>query len=422
MGASIACLMMLFSPQSVSESWLSAIKLQTDHEFGTRTRYQANTDSRLGDANAFTTRFKLSSTFLLGEDEAWAFHLEPNFVYAINDGDYNSITVNQPTSPIPDPKGLTWNNVNLKYTSNGHWHAKLGRQAIAYDNERMIGTQEFWQTPQSFDAISIGYNDQINWNIRYAYANKVHRIYGNHAKAGLSKDDHRYPLLSERPVSELGVHQLDAHFINLSYTTDEALSLTTYGYLLHNQTHRISSSDTFGIKIEDEFKPHRIKYRYAVEFATQKSNYNNLANYRTWYNFIKISAQYKSHTIELNQELFSEDNNNSFRTSLGSLHKFQGWSDASSGYYFGAGMRDQYLTYRGRHKKWRWRGVWHRFLTFSDKEKIGTEFNAELAYRLTRQWELKFIYADYDAKKGTGINSRLNTDVSAWFISVAYNI
>ena len=40
-----------------------------------------------------------------------------------------------------------------------------------------------------------------------------------------------------------------------------------------NQTH--FSTNTRGIRINDEFKPSKIKYRYTAEYALQENKYNN---------------------------------------------------------------------------------------------------------------------------------------------------
>lgn len=396
--------------------------LSGEYDFGMRTRYQRVNDNWLGNATASTTRLRFSSKFMLDDDEKLQLHIEPNYVFAFNKGDYNSVTIQSPTPPIPDPTGLSWSNINLNYVSDGRWQATLGRQTITYDNERMVGAQEFWQTPQGFDAITFDYNDQINWHLQYAYTNKVHRIFGKDARTNLNQADHRYSVGKKRPTNELGEHALNAHLFNAEYKTENNLLLNTYVYLLNNKDHASSSSNTLGGRISDEFKPKKLKYRYAFELASQRGAYNNLVGYHSWYNLLEASVQYKSHIIQLSQETFSENNNQGFQTSLGTLHKFQGWSDASSGYSSMAGLRDQYFTYRGRHKKLRWRAVFHRFLSVDDSHNIGNEFDLELAYRATRHWEFKLVYADYRAKKGTENLSRLNFNVSTWFASISYNI
>lgn len=389
-------------------------------EVGMRTRYQSVNDNLLGDASAFTTQMNVTANFSL--TDSWQLSIQPNYVYAFNKGDYNSVTVKQNTSPIPDPQGLNLNKIFLDYSSDNDWKVRLGRQKLAFDNERMIGAIEIWQTPQHFDAIKFDYNDQINWHIQYVYTNKVHRIFGRNSTSAIVKNDVRYGTFSQRPANELGKHKLSAHLINAAYKTENDLSLVGYGYLIENADQAMFSSNTIGVRINDEMKPATIKYSYSVEFALQQAAYNNPRDYQTWYSLFEASVQYKSHIFKLSQEVFSEDNVQGFTTPLGTNHKFQGWADVFTSYSTQQGLRDQYFTYRGRYKKIRWQMVYHHFINYQNSNNIGNEFDLELAYRATRKWEFKLVYANYKTKNESQSFLKENNDLSTWFASVSYNI
>jgi len=398
------------------------VDIPGEHEFAFRSRYQSTNDDWWQDANAFTTRVKLTSTFTLDDNEQWQLLLQPNYVFVHNDN-YNSITQFNLKSVIPDTQGGSLTQGYLTFSSNNNWQVKAGRQSLSFDNERMIGALEYWQTPQSFDAISAQYNDQMNWNIQYAYVDKVHRIFGPDAKGKLPTDDPRNGYLTQRPASELGEHDLKGHFVNIGYKTENNLQLVAYNYLINNQDQALFSSKTLGIRISDEFKPNSVKYRYNAEFAWQEDAYNNTDDYQAWYNLVEGSIQYKSHIFQLSQETFSQDQGIGFKTSLGTNHKFQGWADVFTSYAGQKGLRDTFFTYRGRHKKLRWRFVYHDFNTYGSSEKIGYEFDVELAYRLTRKWQLKAVYADYRSQDNwTPEYLAANFDLSTWFISISYNI
>jgi len=392
------------------------------HKLGMRTRYQSVNDTWLGNAEAYTTRLKLTSSFNLDEDQQWQLLLEPNLVHAFNRGDYNSVTVWKRTAPIPDPHTFDISKAFLTYKSNNDWQIKLGRQMLAFDNERFVGNMEFWQKPQSFDALSIQYNDHINWNIQYAYTNKVHRIFGRKSTSTIPENDDRFGRITQRPANELGEHALNTHLLNVEYKTENNLSLVGYHYAIENKTQSSFSVQTTGIKISDEFKPAKIKYRYSAEFAHQNDFANNPNSYQVWYNLIEASAQYKSHQIQISQEILSTDQDYVFLTPLGTNHKFQGWVDIFSSYGIQTGLRDQYLTYKGRIKKLRWRGVYHRFIDYNTSKVIGNELDIELAYRASRKWEFKLIYAHYKADNGLPLFPVSNHNITTWFASVAYNI
>lgn len=401
---------------------LSFDKLPGKHELGMRTRYQTINDSWIGDAEAYTTRLKLTSTFNLNNHQHWQLLLEPNLVYAFNRGDYNSVTVRKKTAPIPDPHSIDITRAFLAYQSNNDWQVKLGRQILAFDNERFIGSIEFWQKPQSFDAVTFQYNNHINWDIQYAYTNKVHRIFGHKSRLNIPKSDIRFGLVNQRPIDELGEHNLNTHLLNVKYITENNLSIVGYNYSIDNETQPNFSTQTVGIKLSDEFKPEKIKYRYSLEFANQTDFANNTNNYQAWYNLIEASIQYKSHLLQLSQEILSSDNGNVFITPLSTGHKFQGWVDIFASYGMQTGLRDQYITYKGRIKKLRWRSVYHHFVDYETGSNIGNELDIELAYRISRKWEFKLIYSNYQTKKGLIYFPKANHDLSMLFASIAYNI
>ncbi len=392
-----------------------------DYQWGMRTRYQSVNDAWLGDATALTTRVKLTVKYQLDKAQQWQIMLQPNYVFAANDH-YNSVTVTKTTSPIPDPQGFNLLQAQLSYASNNNWQVNIGRQRLSFDNERFIGGIDFWQTPQNFDALKLTYNNHINWHIQYAYSNKVHRIFGHDATAMLPEDDIRYGILKQKPINELGVHHLNSHLLNIHYQTDNDLNIVGYDYLIENTDQNLFSTQTLGVRIQDEFKPNSLKYRYTLEFAHQQDAFNNPQNFKTWYSLFEASVQYKSQQLQLSQEILAEDNGNGFKTPLATNHKFQGWADVFTGYRMQTGLRDQYLTYRGRYKKLRWRAVWHNFASYKSSEQIGTEIDLELAYRYTRKWEFKLLYANYQRKNGLKYFPKANFDLSTWFASVAYNI
>jgi len=401
---------------------VSVLSDASNYQWGMRTRYQNVHDTWLNNAQAFTTRVKLTAQYQLDKEQQWQLMLQPNYVFTFNNKDYNSVTVTRATSPIPDPQGFNLLQAQLSYDSNNDWQVNIGRQKLSFDNERFVGGIDFWQTPQTFDAIKFTYNDHINWHIQYAYSNKVHRIFGKNSTSTLPKNDIRYNSLMQRPVNELGVHHLNSHLLNIHYQTDNNLNISVYDYLIENTDQNLFSTQTVGLRIQDELKPNKIKYRYSVELAQQQNAFNNPNSFNTWYSLIEASAQYKSHQIQLSQEILAEDNNHGFTTPLATNHKFQGWVDIFTGYTMQTGLRDQYMTYRGRYKKLRWRAVLHNFSRYQDSQQIGTELDLELAYRYTRKWEFKLVYADYQTKNGLKYFPKANFNLSTWFASVAYNI
>jgi hypothetical protein len=397
---------------------------QSSVDWGMRTRWQHVTDQRLGDTNAFTTRLSLTGKFNLAaltSNSNWSLGITGNYVWS-PDETFNSVTITRAGSPVPDPVGFNLNQGFLHYAGVTNWSMTLGRQLIALDNERFVGSVEFWQTPQSFDAAKFDYNDQVHWHIQYAYLQQVNRIFGHQATHNLAKEDIRYATLPERPVNEWGVHKLNSHLFNASYKTDHNRHFTIYGYFNDNEDQPLFSNNTFGINITEQVKPAHLKYSYTAEYARQYGAYNNPNTYQAWYSLLQAGIQYNSHSVELTQEILSEDNYIGFVTPLATNHKFQGWADIFTGYGMQTGLRDRYFTYQGRNNKLRWRIVWHDFKGYAHGEHIGQELDLEVGYHINRQWQVKLIYANYQTLDGLKYFPKANYDLTTWMMSIAYNI
>ncbi len=401
--------------------------LPGEHEIGMRTRLQQNNEHVADKATALSTRLLVQSTFTLDEDEEWLVTIQPNAVFTWHD-DYSSVAKNNEHAIIPDPDGLSLTRANIRYQNNEDISLTFGRQPLSFDNERFVGSDDFWQTPQTFNAIKFDYNDELNWHFQWAYTDRIQRIFGRDSKEILPVDDPRYseenPL---RPNYELGQQALNSHLFNLAYKSDEGTKFVLYNYWIKNPVRQFQSSNTLGLRITDEFKPDNIKYFYTAEYALQRDAYNNPVDYQTWYNLLEFKAQYKSHSLQLGLETkaddnFTDDKHFSFHIPLGSKHKFLGWVDSFYGISDYTSFRDTYFSYQGRKNKLRWKAVAHSFENYRTKEQIGYELNLELAYRYSRKWEFKSVFGKFYSDNGLPRAENTQSNMTSWFISAAYNI
>lgn len=384
-----------------------------------RYRYQRVDDNGRGNAIANTLKLRLSADWQA--NEYLQVFAQADYVNGFNEEKYNSITITRATSPIPETLGGELNQAWIKYSNDSDWSATIGRHILGFDNERHISSIEFWQNDQTFDALSIVYNDSTHWDVSYAYISKVNRIFGDDAKAILPPEDIRFEQNPNRPFLELGNHNHNSHLFNINYQFNRFLNLTAYAYLLDNKTANQLSSDTVGFRLQGEAKPGSIKYGYTAEVAYQSTASNSVWDFSGYYVFAEFSAQYKSHQFALAHERLGEDKGFAFATSLGNNHLFLGWADIFSSYLNTDGIRDTFVTYRGRDAKLRWRVVVHQYNSDSTGVTAGHELDVEVAYRFNRKWEGTFLYSRYIAKDGIeGILASQN-DLSTWTISLSYN-
>lgn len=385
-----------------------------------RYRYQQVDDRARGNAIANTLKLRLS-LYWKANDYFQAF-VQADHVHGFSEERYNSVTVTRATSPIQEALGSELNQAWLKYTSDNDWSATIGRQVLGFDNERHISSVEFWQNDQTFDALTLNYTDSIKWQVTYSYINKVHRLSGDDAKALLPKEDIRFNQNPNRPFLELGNHDHNSHLLNINYQFNRYMNMTAYAYLLDNETANQLSSDTYGLRVIGEVKPSAIKYGYTAEIAHQQTASNSAWDFSGYYLLAEISAQYKSHQIALAHERLSEDQGFAFATSLGNNHLFLGWADIFSSYLNTDGIRDTFITYRGRNAKLRWRVVAHQFNSDSNGATAGHELDIEVAYRFNRKWEATFLSSRYYAKEGVVGLPAAQTDLRSWTFSISYNL
>ena len=384
-----------------------------------RYRFQQVNDPQRGDAQASTLKLRLTAIWEL--DSSISAFAQTDYVHAFNEQKYTSVTVNRASSPIPDPPGSELNQAWLQYASDNDWSLKLGRQWLKFDNERHVGTVEFWQNDQTFDAITFNYDDSLNWQLSLVQVNKAHRIFGDDANQILSNDDERFTINPNRPNRELGNHEHNSQLINVRFSADRRLAVVAYAYLLDNISAQNLSSDTFGVRLNGEFKPDIFKYGYTLEYAQQKDAANNLWEFDASYTLLELSAQYKSHQLMFSYERIGESNGFGFATSLGTNHKFLGWADVFTNYIATGGIRDTAITYRGRLAKLRWRVVAHQFRDDDSGQIAGNELDLEIGYRFNRKWEGKLIAAKYFARQGIPTLAASQQNLSTWSISLAYN-
>jgi len=278
-----------------------------------RLRYQGvDRGAGLGDADALTLRAfgtaqaNLGYGFnILGEVEAIA-ALVDNF----DDG-------TDPLSGrafIPDPEGIAINRLKIVSETLPKTRVSLGRQRIALNDWRFIGSFPFRQDDQTFDAfrvetraidfgndtgvLDIGVFDQANrplgpdnpegiftgtsWYANYGVTTPIGRIVGFHYDFSL-------------------------------VTPEGDNSTATTGARLLGRLH----SPDFGVIWEGSY-------------AVQKDNRDNLNDFSADYWLGSLRLEPKAWAIMLRGEELGADNGQSLQTPLASLHRFSGLADQFS--------------------------------------------------------------------------------------------
>jgi len=209
---------------------------------------------------------------------------------------------------IADPETTELDQAFIQYKAGG-FTGKLGRQVLALDGHRFIGTVGWRQDRQTFDALSLNYKAS-GFDLTAAYLTQRNRIF-----------------------AEVGDVDSEDVLLNASYDAGFG-KFVAYAYLLDVQDVPDASLDTYGISFTGSTKAGEAVINYTAEYATQDNDatgndpdYFNLGA-GIKFGAVKFSLGYES--------LGSDSSFNSatgvttasgFATPLATLHKFNGWAD-----------------------------------------------------------------------------------------------
>ncbi len=273
-----------------------------------RYRYEfVDQDGITNDAKASTVRTNIG--FKTGEYKNFQAMIEGQIVHQIGANSFNSTTNGKTAYPtVADPDVAEVNQAWVMWSGIPGTSIKLGRQAVNLDNQRFIGTVNWRQNDQTYDAVLISNSSIENLSLAYAYVQNVNRIQGN---------DHA-----------LGDLSTNTHLAHANYKVNDLLDLTAYGYWLDIDEAASLSSRTYGARatgktpIGDNWS-----FSYEAEFAKQSDHGNNTSNYDENYYFVSPAISGYGLTLQAGYELLGGDGTNSFQTPLATGHKFNGWAD-----------------------------------------------------------------------------------------------
>ncbi len=274
-----------------------------------RLRYESVSveDSTKKNANASTIRATLGLETKLLNIDGLSLRVDGTTVQSIGSENYNSSTNGQTTYEIvKDPETTRFSQGYLQYKL-GKTTLKAGRQIINLDNERFIGSVDWRQMMQSFDAAVISDSTIPNLTLTGAY---VWGIKG---------------------ITDLPASETDSIVLNGSYKVNDMLKVSAYDYILS------SLHDTMGLALTGNVPVSVAKIDYRAEYAIQsdasRDTDGGIVNAQadaTYYN-LDVLANISGLLVGGGYEFLSgssgSDGKTAFNTPLATLHKFNGWAD-----------------------------------------------------------------------------------------------
>ncbi len=300
---------------------------------------------------------------------------------------------------IPDPKGTALDEVYLAYQRIPDTTIILGRQKMNLDNQRFVGSSDFRQMPQTFDAIGIVNDSLLNVELFYGFISQVNSIWQGNERA----------LFQQRANT--------THLINVSSRLFPFGNLIGYGYLIDDEDIGYNSTNTFGLRYLGTFDylNSKISLSLEAEYAHQNETHNNPVDFHA--NYFLLDGGMRAFNFDLGSGLEVLTGSNSgrgkaFRTPLASRHIFNGLADKFV-ITPDAGLVDIY-GYAGFHF-WEvvFLGQYHYFRAESGDDSYGNELDLSISRPILNRYSLGFEFADFKGKAQNGFADTMKFWVTA---------
>lgn len=294
---------------------------------------------------------------------------------------------------IADPQNIALYRAQLSFTRADRLAITAGRQVLELADQRFVGSAQFRQNAQTFDAVRTQWSPlpRLSADLTYAWSVRtVNGIDGRGARQRAVDGGNFFALLGYR--SPVG-------------------TVTGFAYLVDQneapvQQYRLSSQ-SYGLRFSGTraFAP-AWSASYAAQWSRQSDYKRNPNDYRADEWMLETTVARKAISATLGYEVLGASRGapfTSFQTPLAAIFKFQGWADK-----FATtppdGVRDLYAGAAGSWKRsgvvkaWGVQAMWHRFDSDRLIRHYGDEWNL-LASATIARTTFSARFASYDADR-----------------------
>lgn len=350
-----------------------------------RYRYEVNDEDNAKEKGKAST-LKTRLTVKTGKVNDFAAVIEVDHVAALGGKHYNNATGagNGMYSVVADPTGLDLNQAFISYTGFKNTTLSAGRQRLAHNGHRFLGTVGWRQNEQTYDAYRVQVQATDNVNVDYSYIYNVNRIFG--------------------VDSDKGDRHGAFHALNIKFTPAQEHKFAFFAYLLDYDTTLAApfaaknSSDTFGVDYKFATKVNNnTSVGVNLSYAMQSDAGDNTVSYDASYYLAEVNGKSGNFFGGVGYEVLgSDDGKKAFGTPLATLHKFNGWADMFLGTP-ATGLEDLYVKIGTKFAGVKLTAVYHDYSANEGSADFGTELDLVAAYKLNKQVGLLLKYATYDA-------------------------
>lgn len=344
-----------------------------------RLRYESvDQGNLLDDATALTVRTKLG--YSTGSYEGFSALVEfedSRIVAGVDDFSVPPIGFNLGSSIIADPETTEIDQGYIQY-KNSLVTARLGAQVIALDNQRFIGHVGWRQDRVTFDAISATFTPTEKLTITAAHLYERNRLFAQ--------------MLDQKAKDNI---------VNITYPTKIG-KVNAYAYLLEDDFGTNVSRDTYGLRLAGARTVQSTKINYVFEYADQTLEDDAGLDFSMDYTHVEFSAAVQKVLLKIGMEVLGSDGGGQgFFTPLGTVHKFNGFSDQFVLYTPTVGLVDVYVGASRKVGPGKLSVAYHDFSAdegTASVDDLGTEINVTYGMKFGKRYNAGIKYANYDAE------------------------
>jgi hypothetical protein len=304
LGASL--LILLAGVDSGGDSLLAALR-DTQPLIDLRLRSEVQHQNGFDrEAQALLLRSRLG--FRTGSFWDTALLAEGSFLTPLID-DYNSgLNGNTAHPSISDPENYELHRLQLENTSLPGTDLLLGRQRVALDDQRFVGSSNWRMNENTLDSVRfVGTMvPHLTWDL--TYFDRFHRR-------------------TTQASSRLGTLSGDSYIANIRYDTPWA-RLTAFDYLVSFKEAPTLSSRTRGVRVAGEQPIGAIALGYIASWATQGDYTNNPVRYHNDYHLAELTGTFRQYSLSVGTELLGGNGTIGLSTPMASFHSWDGWAGA----------------------------------------------------------------------------------------------
>lgn len=304
-------------------------------------------------------------------------HVESAWQDEFNDGSRNN---GKPF--IPDLESSELNQAFLSLDRD-EWRLSLGRKRIDLDDERFIGSHDFWQDDQTFDSVLVQRELFSATRFQYYYIDQANRIMGDES------------ISDSLPALRQSVHDHESHLLHLNIADFDYQDLSLFYYDIDIEQLQAASGQNLGFRYQ--YERHFAGFRPLVELSAVRQK-RTLSSDSFNYYLLDAGFGFNRYRLRYRYEYLGSNGTASFVTPLGSLHNFHGRAD-KFGVAPAEGLLDQSMSIGWRKAPFKFELSYHQFDAVQGNTDFGSELDFDFIYRHSKHHEFFVSFSDFRASE-----------------------